>query len=459
MEMIMVDIRYRYCKLDAKGRKVYVPCKLALQAKILPKDFGLKEKGYTFNRDVFEKYSRKDRSIKNRMIDFERIVTDVSMTYPINVTPTREELKVKLLDKLGRLQKVDTSNLSILDFLNQEISRYENELVKQTEGSLDENTIKTYRTVRTLIREYECATKEVLTFNNLDETKYWKLWDVLDDILRGNIVLPKKIRDKAQPKQKYGYSVNSIRKYQDALIKTLNEAKDNHGITPVLNTKRKGLKLRKANSIRDYYITEDELQLIIKCDVEYDPAMQQAKDYIIISCCTGLRYQSMVHSTSQTIEECNVKGYHFQYFISEQKKTKTQVLIPLLKPVTTILERTNGGFPRWAANGTMNKTLKKFCELVGIDGDVKETITSYRDGPKIIERKKYEMISTHDGRKSFRTNLTNLNADRAIVTDMTHPDSKPQHAMDKHYIKTTMMDKAILFIKELQKVKSSIYKM
>ncbi len=458
-EMIMVDIRYRYCRLNSQGRKIYVPCKLSLQAKIFPKDFGYKENGFKFDREVFEKYSKRNRDIKNRMSDFERIVTDVAMTYPIQITPSPDELKLILLDKLGRVQKVDNSYLSIIDFLNEQISRYENELVKQTEGSLSEDSIKIYRSLRTLIMEYQSATNEVLTFSNLNELKYWHLWDVLDDILRGKIELTEKIRKKAQVKQEYGYSVNSIRKYQNALLKTLNEAKEHYGVSLALDTKRSGLKLKKADAKKEFYLTEKELQLIIDSDVGYDKSLQQAKDYLIIASCTGLRFQSMVHATSQTVEVFKDKDFHFQYFISEQKKTKTKVLLPILELVQKILEKNGGSFPRFGANGTMNKRLKSLCELIGIDADVKETITSFKDGEVVLNRKKYELVSTHDGRKSFRSNLNKLNADRNIVSDMTHPDRKPQHAMDKEYIKTTMMDKAILFVKELKKVDSTIYKL
>lgn len=456
-EMIHVHVRYGYSYYNSKGRRVYEPVKLSLQEKILPKNFGLEKDNFVYNVEVFEKYSKRNRGVKNRMMQFEEVVLRTAGTYPINVIPSKKEFKKKLLEELGRIQQIDFSRLSILDFVEEEIVRYEHENAWGTEGSLDEDTISTYRTIRTLVKEYESATSEVLTLENLDLEKYKKFWDVLDAILRDEIQIKDKIRSKAQSKQWYGYLVNSIRKYQDALIKTINNAADKYKVRPSLNTKNAALKLKKANSSKDFYISEEELDLILKTDVKHDQGLQLAKDFLVVSCFTGMRYQSMNDSTSQSVNEEKSDGYKFKYFLSRQNKTQTEVFMPIMKPVMEVINRHGGKVPKWHSNGDMNKKLKVFAESVGLDTPVTETLVTYKFGKVEVQRPKFELLSTHDGRKSFITNLAKLRANQAVVDSMTHPDKKPTNPMNKVYIKTSLMDKAKMFVDEIQKVNSSLY--
>lgn len=450
-------MRYGYYRPNSKGRKVYKPVKVVLQKKVLPKNFGLPEKNYVFNSEVFDKYSRSNREVKNAMYQFEEIVCRAASKYPIDVVPSPEEFKKDILEQLGRLERLDYSRLSILDFVEQEISRYELESSMGTEGSLDNDTISTYRTIRTLVLEYQSATSEVLTFQNMDVDKYQNFWDVIDAILRDEIKLKEKIRSKAQNKQWYGYLVNSIRKYQDALLKTIGNAKDKYEITPSLDTKSAGLRRKKANSAKDFYISEEELNLILKTDVSYDVGMQLAKDFLVVACLTGMRFQSMQDSSFQKVEEVYSDKYHFKYFHSYQNKTKTEVYMPILKPVLEIINRHGGVLPKWNSNGDMNKKLKVFSEAIGLNTVVTETLVTYKFGKVEVSRPKHELISTHDGRKSFITNLAKLGASQSVVDSMTHPDKKPANPMNKVYIKMTLMDKAEKFVDEIEKLDSDIY--
>lgn len=456
-EMIHAHVSYGNYQMSSSGRKKYVPVKISLQQKILPKNFGMPEDNFAFNSNVFEKFSRSNRGVKNTINQFEKIVFEAAEKYPINVIPNKDEFKKDILERLNRLERIDYSNLPVLDFVEEEIERYENESQSGTEGSLDDNTIKTYRTIRTLVLEYQSATSETLTFQNLDADKYRKFWDTLDAILRDEIKLTEKIRSKAQAKQPHGYMVNTIRKYQDALIKTINSAKDKYKITPALDTTRTGLKNRKADSSKSFYISEEELDVILNSEVSYDDGLQLAKDFLVMSCLTGMRFQSMQDSSKQIVQEINTDGYQFKYFHSYQNKTKTEVYMPILKPVLEIINRNDGLLPKWNSNGDMNKKLKVFSEVIGLDSQVTETLVTYKMGKVEVSRPKYELVSTHDGRKSFITNLAKLGANQTVVDDMTHPDKKPPNAMNRVYIKMTLIDKAKKFVDEIEKLDSKIY--
>lgn len=458
-ELIMVSISYGYSKKHSDGKIRSVPCRIAVESKIKPSNFGRHETGYKFDPNVFQKYSRSNKTIENKMNRIKEQVWKLESKYVSEgITPTPKELKDELLIKLKRKERVDVVLASIIQFLKEDIKRYENGVGRNSYDRIKENTIKTYRTLKTLLEEYELSTGESLTFEILNENKYWEFWDVTDEILRGARVVDNPNRAKKQTKNEYGYSVNSIRKYQDAFIKTLNRAKE-QGFNPALDTNKKGLKVPTADSSKSIYITIPELKAIIKADVSYDKTLQTAKDYIIISSLTGMRYQSMVDTSAKRVESCHDSGYNFEYIVSWQAKTETEVYMPLLRPVQEILESYNGVFPKWPANGTINKKLKQLFELIGIDTPSQQKITTYSCEEIIRYKPKHELISAHDGRKSFISNLEELKASRDVVDQMTHPDKKPKNPMRKIYDKRDLLSKAKDFVDEIINLNSDLYKL
>ncbi len=454
---MMASISYGYAKKQSNGNIRSIPCRIAVEAKIKPSNFGKIETGFKFDPNVFHRFSRSNKTIENKMNRIKDEVWKLESKYVSEgYMPTPQELRDELLVKLKRKDRVDVDSVTILQFLLEDIKRYENGVGRHSIDKIKENTIKTYRTLKTLLEEYQLSTGEILTFELLNENKYWEFWDVTDEIHRGEREVDNPNRAKKQAKNKYGYSVNSIRKYQDAFIKTLNRAKE-QGFNPAIDTNKKGLKIPSSDSSKNIFITIPELKEIIKADVSYDKSLQTAKDYIIISSLTGMRYQSMVDTSTQKVKLCNDSGYNFAYILSWQAKTETEVYMPLLKPVREILESYNGVFPKWPANGTINKKLKKLFELVSIDTPSQEKITTYSFKEIIRSKPKCELISAHDGRKSFISNLEELKASRDVVDQMTHPDKKPKNPMRKIYDKRDLLAKAKDFVDEINKLDNDLY--
>lgn len=466
-EIIMVRISYGYVEIGSNGKERSKPCRISLEAKILPEHFGRKENNYTYDPAVFEKYSKFNKTTSNKLQRLKMAVDDLELKYNIEERiPTPHEFREDLKLKLNRRKRIKPRYVTVLEFLKEDIQKYETGHGRNAVDSIEDNTVKTYRTLVTLLEEYQISTDKVLLCKDVDEEKYWNIWDVCDEILRGERTVINPNRKKKQTKKRYGYSVNSIRKYQDALVKTLRRAK-RKGIDIPLDTTQEDLKVPGADSSKDIVVSLDELRKLIKVDVSYDQSLQFAKDYIIISSLTGMRYQSMVDTASQEILRCTdqmfdsegkaIKNYDFNYVLSRQKKTKTEVYMPLLKPVQDILGRYGGSFPQWPANGTINKKLKELFELLQFDDMCKETIVTYKFGEVVTMKPKSKLITAHDGRKSFLTNLDILKVDPDIADNMTHPNKKPKNAMRKVYVKTNSMIKSKWFVDEIKRVASDVY--
>jgi integrase len=102
-----------------------------------------------------------------------------------------------------------------------------------------------------------------------------------------------------------------------------------------------------------------------------------------------------------------------KYIQFTQKKTGARMQIPLLQKVKGILFKRQGEFPRKISDVNLNLYIKEVCKIAGIDEMVYngKVMTIVRDDKSKITRKvfgefpKYELVTSHIGRKSFASNF------------------------------------------------------
>ncbi len=453
-ELIMVSISYGYAVINSQGKKRHLPVRYSLQENILPIKFGKKETNFTFDEDVFNKFSKNNSTVKTKMTQFDNALTEIANDYiSKRIVPTPKELTIKLNNKL-RSEVLVEPEVSILDYLKSKIEKDTENSGKPMKSSKRENTIKTFITVGHLIENYEIATNQRLLFESFNKVKYWEFWDVLDDILKDKIKVDNQNQKRKQRKQSYGYLAVSIRKYQKALLSTLKEAHKEKYTTP-LNIFDDDLILLNKESSKSFYIETDIINKIIFADVTAYENLQNAKDYFIIASLTGMRYESMEEAQFKEIEEFDVSGQIIKYIDSYNNKTDTSVCIPLFKPVIDIINKT--GFPKVSSNAEINRNLKllfKYLELNRLETVTKHT---YRSGEIYEYVPMSDLISTHDCRGTFYSNMFALNVPEEVFAKITHPDRKSANAMSSVYNKTKMLTKTRLFVEEIFKINNNFY--
>jgi len=164
------------------------------------------------------------------------------------------------------------------------------------------------------------------------------------------------------------------------------------------------LRLDKAK-VEKIYLTFEELSRIeeINSD-ELTVSLDNAKDWLIISCYSGQRISDFMRFTENQIRI--EEGKHFLEFT--QMKTSKLTTIPIHPKILEILKKRNGKFPYRISDQKYNDYVKEVCKLAGIDEMVK--------GSKMLETekgnrkqeglyKKYELVTSHIGRRSFATNF------------------------------------------------------
>uniref|UniRef100_UPI00404A0450 tyrosine-type recombinase/integrase n=1 Tax=Flavobacterium sp. TaxID=239 RepID=UPI00404A0450 len=167
------------------------------------------------------------------------------------------------------------------------------------------------------------------------------------------------------------------------------------------------LRLDRAK-VEKIFLSFEEIEKIENIEKEkLTESLENAKDWLIISCYTGQRVSDFLRFTKDMVRIEN--GKHLIEFT--QQKTDKIMTIPLHKKVLEILEKRNGDFPYTISDQKYNDYIKKVCEIAKINNKIigsKKVETAKDSGiyrKKTDTYKKHELVSSHIGRRSFATNF------------------------------------------------------
>ncbi|MEO9146195.1 MAG: phage integrase SAM-like domain-containing protein [Ginsengibacter sp.] len=154
--------------------------------------------------------------------------------------------------------------------------------------------------------------------------------------------------------------------------------------------------IKPSEEADNIYLSEKELKEIENLNLASNPAYDKVRDLFLIGCYSGLRYSDFSRLTSQHIAD--------GYFTIEQLKTGKTVSIPLHSVVKKIIAKYDGNLPNAISGQKFNEYLKEVCQLVPcLNGNESKRRTT--GGLKTISTlHKWEMVSSHTGRRSFCTN-------------------------------------------------------
>jgi len=164
----------------------------------------------------------------------------------------------------------------------------------------------------------------------------------------------------------------------------------------------------KTIKVENTYLTFDELAQIEKLDSrQLTDSLINAKDWLIISCYTGQRVSDFMRFTADMIRHENNKPF----IEFTQVKTNKIMTIPIHPKVMELLNNRIGQFPYPISDQKYNEFIKEVCKRAGLTQKIKgskkaETAPKskiYRKESRIYE--KWELVSSHIGRRSFATNF------------------------------------------------------
>ena len=308
---------------------------------------------------------------------------------------SKEDYKQIVQDCIDRDNAVN-SEISISHLKTQFLS-YKSNFVK-------EGTLKEYRTVFKGLEDFEKHKGTKLILREMDG----KFLDQFEVFLSR--------KKNTNDGDKEGLLNDTIHKYISTLKVFLKWCNDNDYLVhpDVFKTQKTNFKKKAYNEI--IALSESEIQKLMNHDLSDRPSLERVRDLFCLLCYTGQRFEDLINFDPKDIKN------NAWDFISV--KVKKRVIVPFegyIAPAKDILERIGYSVPK-ISNQKFNEYIKTVGKLAGMDEIIK--ITRYSGKQKlVIEKRKYDSLSSHVGRRSMVTNLLSRNVPITLVQKLTaHSD-------------------------------------
>lgn len=308
---------------------------------------------------------------------------------------SKEDYKQIVQDCIDRDNAVN-SEISISHLKTQFLS-YKSNFVK-------EGTLKEYRTVFKGLEDFEKHKGTKLILREMDG----KFLDQFEVFLSR--------KKNTNDGDKEVLLNDTIHKYISTLKVFLKWCNDNDYLVhpDVFKTQKTNFKKKAYNEI--IALSESEIQKLMNHDLSDRPSLERVRDLFCLLCYTGQRFEDLINFDPKDIKN------NAWDFISV--KVKKRVIVPFegyIAPAKDILERIGYSVPK-ISNQKFNEYIKTVGKLAGMDEIIK--ITRYSGKQKlVIEKRKYDFLSSHVGRRSMVTNLLSRNVPITLVQKLTaHSD-------------------------------------
>jgi integrase len=220
---------------------------------------------------------------------------------------------------------------------------------------------------------------------------------------------------------KNNYALNTISKDLRTIKTVCNHARYNGIVT----SHQLDMIKTPQHKTEKIYLNFEELTKIENIDKRrLNENYDNAKDWLIISCYTGQRISDFMRFDKSMIRyEKNKQGILKPFIEFTQVKTNKLMTVALHPKVIEILEKRNDNFPYTISDAKYNLYIKQICRIAGITEVIKgskltdinkedksEKKAKNKDEVKQFRKevgmyKKWELVTSHIGRRSFATNF------------------------------------------------------
>lgn len=268
---------------------------------------------------------------------------------------------------------------------------------KESAGVVKYNTIKSYKSHRNRINQFQTK-----------EKKEFMVYDINEDFqARFN-----------EYSLKLKYSLNSTAR----IVKWLKQIGNNaasYGIKIHLQINSIKVNFEKTPIV---YLTKSEVEKIRNVDLDKD-YLSNARDWLIIGIETGQRVSDYLNFNKSAIHK--PQGVNVDFIKFTQKKTGKLMTIPLSNQVKMILDKRNGEFPRKISDVKFNDYIKEVGKIAKIDdlvnGKKKNRLTNREE---FGVYPKYELITSKIARKTFCSMYYGIKPNAEIMLMSGHTTEK-----------------------------------
>jgi|TARA_B100000902_G_scaffold398083_1_gene463727 integrase len=265
----------------------------------------------------------------------------------------------------------------MLSFLDHIILNLKYKRANDGSQGLKKSTIKGYNTFRNILAKYEDAINEKLKFKNLDK-------DIIDDFFKWMV-----------EEMKYSnYMVNRIMKRLKYLIKEAGLNKIAVSVNPEIIGRDYSFKPDRIINV----FSEDDFNKI-KSVKNLNPSLENTRKWILIGLKIGQRVSDLL-----SIKQEQIRFDKDGNALIDIKQQKTGANITVGVNDSEVVSILKNKLPYYISHQKFNKYIKEVCKKSGVD----EVVSGYKYNSTIHRKKlvkvpKYELMTSHDLRRSFAT--------------------------------------------------------
>lgn len=359
--------------------------------------------------------------IQNKIDELKNLI--VNSFFSTNKIEINNKWLDSLIDNFCNLSKNNPTKIeeikevTLLRYVNEFIIQSHNRKNKETGRILSKNNIQQYKATQKHLEFFTKLSNKVdFKFSEINNKFYDNFVTYLQNPIpkmekgknvfdnNGNLVLIKK-----------SFTQNSVGKHIKILKVMLNEAPNE--LIAQSNYKKFRVFTEDVDNI---YLNETELNELKKADFSKLPHLDHVRDWFLLLSWTGCRFSDLEKIGKSDIRE---KKITFR-----QQKTGNKITIPLHPVVFEILNKYNYKLPNSISNQKFNEYIKIVVKDAGIVQ--LESISRTRAGKLItVQLPKYELVSSHTGRRSFATNMYKQGIPSLTIMSVTG------HKMEKSFLK------------------------
>ena len=346
---------------------------------------------------------------------FRQFLNDNDNKYP-TVIELKELLDVKLRrTEVNKPEIKENKKITFFGFFQKFIDESNNKVNEKTGRKFSRFTLGGYKNTLKILKDFSAKYDVPTDFDVIDMDWYHSFVSYLTKDLN--------------------LATNTIGNQIKIVKVILNDATE-RGLNN--NQVFRSRKFRKVTEMRDeIYITEEELGALENIDLSHDNKLDRVRDAFLILCYSGLRYSDLANLTKDNIQD--------DYIKFRSVKTGQMVVVPIHRAVKVIIEKykdtSNTSLPPLYSNVKFNLHLKELGKLIpAFDVDV---IVRYTKGGAFLEetKKKYELIKTHSGRRTFATLSYKQGIPSRVIMSATGHRTEASFIK---YIKTSPIEDATL---------------
>lgn len=440
--LIFFNLSYGYKQISKNGALKYMPMRMSVRKSIETKYWDSE------NQKANKEYVRKYGATLNNWLDKIRIegIETLDIIFVQNrIKPDPNYLKSKLEIKLGLSKVPPVENVSIINFISNKINE-RSQLPFNNKKYWSAGTVKSYNNLINLLELYQKKSKKILFFETLNDDIYWDFFNVINEIYF--------IENKEY------YTVTNMAKICKNLKAIMKSAED-EDIEVGLKYSNSKYKIFERKPSHETYLDEGQISKIIDFKSD-DNDLMSIKKFTIIALFTALRFDDLIHlyqlNDDDFIERDGIKYFITKVRKSRENKEELLVAIPIFKEVEHILIANNNRFPTFPPANILREKFKKLMKTLEFNNKIVIKTHYYGFKEPIITNKcQHELLTPHDCRRSFITNIKKAGVMSETIENISHPKVKAKNIIDV-YDKSTILDKSERFVNELKNCKSMVYK-